>query len=189
VRDEINGATHTEYALVAATNGTVRSVRDLRNARIAIHDGEHSAVGLVWLEAQLATAGLGRLRDVAARVELNDKPSGTVLNVFFGKADACLVQRRMFEGAVELNPQVGARMAIVATSEPVMPSLWGFRVDLPEERRKALVRLIVSIHETKAGAQVMTMFKCDRMTSVTEEDVDRSLRLVTEWLRVAGGRK
>ncbi|MDZ7582122.1 MAG: PhnD/SsuA/transferrin family substrate-binding protein [Deltaproteobacteria bacterium] len=187
VRDEANGVTHVVYVLVAATNGPVRQVRDLRGARIVVHDGEYAGVGLAWLEAQLAVAGLGRLRDEAARMDLNEKPSGTVLPVFFGKADACLVRRSAFDTAVELNPQVGARLAIVAVSEPIIPSLLSFRVGVAEGPRDRLFREVLRIHETKTGQQVMTMFKCDRMAAVTSEEVDRSVRLLNDWQRVAAG--
>ncbi len=180
-RDEVNGSTLVEFVLAAATNGPVRQVGDLRNARVSIHDGEQADVAMAWLEAQVAAAGLGRLASAAASVELNEKASAAVLSVFFGKADACLVRRGVLASVAELNPQVAKRLAIVAASEPIVPTLFAFRADLPEASKDRFFREVLRIHESVAGQQVLRVFKSDRMQSPTAEEVARSVRLLNGW--------
>jgi len=185
-RDEVDGSTRVRFALVAARGGPVKGVQDLRDARLVVHDSENSEVAVAWLDAQLAAAGLGRLRGTAA-VKLEQKASSAVLGVFFGTADACLVRLGVFESVAELNPQVARRLMVVAQSEPIAPSLFAFRAGVPEEVRNRFVQEVLSLHESTTGQQVMRVFRADRMQEVTADEVVRSTRLYLGWIREAGG--
>jgi len=187
IRPLVASSVEVEFVLVAARNGPVKGIRDLANARVTVHDIENSDVGLTWLDAQLAVLGMGRLRAIATSVELTPKASAAVLNVFFGKADACLVRRSVFASAVELNPQVGARMAEVAVSESIAPSFLSFRAGVADTIKGRLSQEILRLHESTVGQQVVRMFKADRMGPLTAEEVERSVRMFNGWVQAAEG--
>lgn len=188
-RDEVQGTPLVRYALVAVADGPVRAVGDLRGARVAFHDGDYAEVARLWLDARLVAEGRARLAASAAKVVATERASACVLDVFFGRADACLVRQDVVAAAAELNPQVGKRLATVALSEPVAPSLFCFRAGVPEGPRDRLVQLVLHLHETVTGGQVMRVFRADQMAPLGDGEPERSVRLLLQWRQAVGERR
>jgi len=188
-RDEVQGTPLVRYALVAVADGPVRAVGDLRGARVAFHDGDYAEVARLWLDARLVAEGRARLASSAAKVIATERASACVLDVFFGRVDACLVRQDVIAAAAELNPQVGKRLATVALSEPVAPSLFCFRAGVPEGPRDRLVQLVLHLHETVTGGQVMRVFRADRMAPLGDGEPERSVRLLLQWRQAVGERR
>jgi phosphonate transport system substrate-binding protein len=187
LRDETNGKTHTEFVLLAPKGGAIGALKDLSGAQVAIHSGQHYDLGLYWLNAELAAAGLDRLDRMAARIEESRKMSAAVLSVFFGKSDACLVSKSAFESMVELNPQLGKRLEIILKSEPIIPSILCFRKTFAAGPKQALFREILHLDESVAGKQVLRMFKSDRMREISAEEMDRCLKILQSWRDTSQG--
>ena len=146
-----------------------------------MHDDADSDVALAWLSAQLVAAGRAGVRETVAKLELNEKASPAVLGVFFGRSDACLVRRSVFESTAELNPQVARRLAVIAYSEPIAPALFCYRADMPERPREQLFHEALRLHESVTGAQVLRVFRSDRMRELRGEDLDRSVAFYRRW--------
>jgi phosphonate transport system substrate-binding protein len=187
LRDVQGGVVHDEFVLLAREGGNLRAVADLAGAKLSIHDDAASGLAEVWSASRYARDGHGRMVDVVARVERVDKLSSAVLGVFFGKSDACLVSRYGFARMVELNPQVGKKLAVVAASPPVVPSIFCFRRDTDENDKAELVREIQRLHESVTGEQVLRVFKSERMLEVTAEKLAASLDLLKTWRDAARG--
>ncbi len=184
---EGNGRTHTEFVLLTRKADPINGLRDLDGARIVIHDDPFNELGLCWLNAQLAAAGMDRLDVVAKQVEKQSKLSSTVLGLFFGKFDACLLRNTGFETMVELNPQVGRQLGVVAKSAPVIGSLFCTRKTYNPTTKRGVFRQIILMDQSVAGKQVLGMFKSDRMIEVPAERVEESLSLLGKWRRAAEG--
>jgi len=180
-RDQVHGKTYVEFVLLGKKDGAVTELDDLRGARLIAHADSDVQLALDWLDARLAESGLGSASNVASGFERNPKLSATVLSVFFGKSDACLVTLEGFESMVELNPQLSRQLSIVEISPPVIPSLFCFRNDLDEARKTRLFSEITRLGESVTGQQVLRVFKADCMAEVTAEELDRSLALMNQW--------
>ena len=176
-----NGATHVRYVLVAAKSNGIADVGDLAGKRVAVHDDAYSAIGRTWLEASLHADGRGSLQDTAARVDLQPKASSAVLDVFFGRADACLVHEHLLESMADLNPQIAQRLTVVASSDPILANLVAFNINMPAAIRQQLSEVIATLHGTPAGDQLTLMFQIDGLHVVTEEELKRSGELLSSW--------
>jgi phosphonate transport system substrate-binding protein len=84
-----------------------------------------------------------------------------VLPVFFGQVDACVVTKRGFDTMVELNPQVGEKLRVLAISPPLIPSVAFFHPDYDPEMRRKIEEEIQVLDLSPAGRQVMNHFQCD----------------------------
>jgi len=184
-RDQINGETHIEFVLLGRRDGAVRELDDLRGARLIAHDYADVQLALDWLGARLAESGLDSVGRLASSFERNPKLSATVLSVFFGKNDACLVSLEGFESMVELNPQLSKQLSVIEISQPVIPSMFCFRNDLDEARKTRLFTVVLRLGESVTGQQVLRVFKADGMAEVTAEELDRSLALMNQWKKSA----
>ena len=180
------GSTHVQYVLIAAKGSGVADAGDLKGKRVCVLDHSYVDVGMLWLTSLLQVAGRGSLQDTAAKVDFVPKASSAVLDVFFGRADASLVPSHVLATMRELNPQVGERLTIVATSEPIVNGFLAFNPRIPIGIRSRLVEVITSIHDSPAGEQLSMMFQLERMGVITEEELQRSVQLLGKWSEVSG---
>lgn len=105
------------------------------------------------------------------RVEVVSKPAQAVLAVFFGKKDACVVDRSAFQVMAELNPQIRRSLETLAASEALANSVLCVSRDgwpLPEDR-KNLLESLAELHLESTGQQILTLFKADQLVPFRQE--------------------
>jgi phosphonate transport system substrate-binding protein len=109
-----------------------------------------------------------------------DSPSRTVLPVFFRQADASVVTSDVFEISCELNPQLKKDLQVLAISPEVVPAGFFFRTGYASDARDKLEAAMLSLHETPAGQQVLTMFQGDGMVKQPISCLESSRQLWEE---------
>ena len=55
--------------------------------------------------------------------------------------------------------------------------------------RDRLVQLVLHLHETVTGGQVMRVFRADRMAPLGDGEPERSVRLLLQWRQAVGERR
>ncbi len=180
------GKVGKQYLLLTRQGSGLDKLADLRGKEIAVYEVANTTQGRAWLETLLLENHCGTPDEFFASTVSAGKPTAAVLPVFFGKKQACVVDRAAFELMKELNPQVGKAVQVLAESEPVVDSLvclrnsgWGsgtFREDLIETLR--------DFHLEPAGAQILTLFKTDRLIPFEEKHLTtmRTLRAAYDRL-------
>ena len=112
-----------------------------------------------WVESLVNTIHLGPSDRFFAGVTPNGKLSRTVLPVFFGQVDACLVTQSGFQTMCELNPQLAVTLRALATSPPYITSFFGFhRACQPEVRIKVQLAL-QDLSKNTTGRQLLALFQ------------------------------
>jgi hypothetical protein len=86
-----------------------------------------------------------------------------VLPVFFRNMDACLVTRRAFDLMGELNPQIRAKLRILASSPRVTPVVVGLRNGCLPYQKKAFQEAITGLGGTAYGRQILAVFSGSHM--------------------------
>ncbi|MCC7374953.1 MAG: PhnD/SsuA/transferrin family substrate-binding protein [Verrucomicrobiales bacterium] len=168
-----------QYVLLASHGGKIHGIRDLAGARVIVQRGPpRLCLASVWLEDLLRTEGLPSLDQLAASTKSEIKVSKAVLPVFFGNADACLVTRGGFDAMCELNPQVGKRLAVVATSAEWIPAVFALRADYQSPSREGLIQGLKELHRSTPGRQVLTVFQSDRLEEADPALLESTLDFV-----------
>jgi ABC-type phosphate/phosphonate transport system substrate-binding protein len=137
-----------------------------------------------WLETLLAGEKLERANQFFSELLPVESPSKSVLRVFFGQSDACLVTTNSFAVACELNPQLNRDLEILAVSPPVIPAFFFFRPGCRAETRALLEPALLDLHTKPAGEQVLTVFQCVRMEKQPLSAFDPTRRLLLEYHRL-----
>lgn len=174
-----------EYVLLVRGAGGPTTLAGLQGKHLVIHAVPRMRLGYYWLEVTLARGQQPPIAGFFGRVVRTPKLARTVLDVFFHRADACLVTRRGFQAMVELNPQVGKQLHILAASPSLVPALFAFRAGLATPFRDRVLREFSGVHVTPSGQQALTIFQvgqvAERPLSVLDEALD--------WLREYGVRR
>jgi len=185
------GEVEDEFLVLVAERSPMSGVSDLAGKHVIVLQSSNASTIRHWFRTEILALGQGEPERVLGRLELKDGLSQTVLPVFFGKADACVVDRRGFEIMVEMNPQVGRALRVLARSDPYVDTVLSVRMRgwEREGQRQDLLDAIQDLPNDPAGRQIMTLFKFDGVVPFEPHYLDsmRSLRRRYESLVSARG--
>ncbi len=155
-----------EYLLLVHRDTKVTALKQLKNRKIMIHEKVSSeSPQILWINCVLHDEGLPTWDRFFSHPKLTDKPSQAILPVLFKQADACLVKRRSFETAAELNPQIGKELVTLVTSPPLLRGVIAFRKDVSDRLKKFAIKKLEEMHTNTQGRQILTLLKYDKLVS------------------------
>jgi phosphonate transport system substrate-binding protein len=158
-----DGSIAERYLVLVRENSAIHDLSGLRAQKLLVQATARASLAMPWLDGVLASDSLDRSEKLLASVVRVEKPAKAVLGVYFQQAAACLVTSNAFEVACELNPKLRRDLRVLAMSPEVVPALFFFRPGYNSTAREELEPALVSLHETAAGRQVLTVFQSDRM--------------------------
>jgi len=179
-----NHSSGESYVLLVREGGPVKALADLKGKRLTLFSHPSMDLATSWLDVELAKAELPATTKLLHDISTSNKPAKAVLPVFFGQVDACLTTRRSYDTMVELNPQVGRQLRILAASPAYIPILYGFRSDLTPEIKKKAIESLTSMHQTVSGLQTLSLFQIDQIAECPASDFAPSLALLDEHARL-----
>lgn len=163
--------------LLVRSNSLIHSIPDLRGMRLVEYAAANALLGRHWLETVLLEQKLGNCENFFGTIESVTRPSAAVLPVFFGKKDACVVDRASFDILKEMNPQLGRELCILAASEPLIHAVTCLKNSGWSSPRfkQDLIEAVLELRADAAGQQILLVFKTPRIVAFREEHL-QSLR-------------
>ena len=168
--------------VVPSANGS-SSIEDLRGKRISYITRSNADLGRKWLEVMLQERHLGRVDRFFGSFTAALKPSAACLPVFFGKQDGCVIDQPSFALLKEMNPQMAAKLQVIATS-PAYPEYFiGVHVN-HHEFRDELLRGLLELNQDAEGRQLLMVFKGDRVMPVPSNQLNAVRELWTKYRKI-----
>lgn len=161
------------------------SLPGLRGKQVIFLNSMDASLARAWVEELLRKAGLGALDSFCPGAQDVGKASAAILPVYFGKADACVVDATSFKVMQELNPQIGQALEACLTSPAYLETVIGIRHDYSQHRAD-LIDGLARLHDEVAGRQILMVFKVDRLVPFEERELDTVRRLSTSLGRIPG---
>ncbi|MFB3778420.1 MAG: PhnD/SsuA/transferrin family substrate-binding protein [Bryobacteraceae bacterium] len=162
--DEQRAGKGEQYLIVVRDASGIGSLQELRGHSLVLHKAAATCLAPAWLQATLGAPSWGAVEAHFSAVTSETRVSkGVILPVFFQKVDACLLTRRSFDAACELNYQVGRQLRMMAASPPLVPILMAFHRDCPPKRQNGFLDAVLRLHTSPAGQQVLTLFQAGRL--------------------------
>ena len=171
------------FVLLVNRETGIETLAGLAGRKLLLLANGRTSLAPRWLDTLLAGQSLGPAEKLLGTVTKIESPSKAILQVFFHQAEACLVTSNMFEVACELNPQLRKNLKLLAMSPEVVPALFFFRSDFTASNRQQLESAILSMHETTAGLEVLTVFQSDDMVKRPITCLDGTRQLLADYER------
>lgn len=189
--DRLAVATHRDqvretYVLLVREDSGLTGVEELEKRQLLVLQNPRMSLGLIWLDTLLLENGLKSAADFCGRIMFATKASKVALPVFFRQADACLITRRAFETLIELNPQVGNQLRVLATSPAVIPAAFAFRADFQSPYREQILTEMKRLPESPAGQQILMLTQADGIVEQPISCLDTSFALLATYERLCG---
>jgi ABC-type phosphate/phosphonate transport system substrate-binding protein len=177
------GASYSYLLLVNPSSG-ITALASLRGKNVLVASRGGSNTGIAWLEVLLGKEKLGRAASFLASVKVASKAQSCILPLFFGSADACVVDEVSLGLAREMNPQLG-HLGILARSQPMVGSVIATPAE-PSQFQQDLIDTILSLHDDARGRQLLMVFKTDRVVRIQPNDLDTARELWKDFYRLPG---
>ena len=176
-----------EYVLLVQKKSAISGIADLQGASLNILQSGRMSLADVWLDTLMKKHHLESASGYFGKIKKSDKLNDTILPVFFGKVDSCLVTRSGFEIIAELNPQISHQMKIIEVSSLYVPSLLCFRkaYEAPQLKEKILVNLETWLH-APAGQQLLMIFQIDDLRADTANALNGTVSFLKEYRQLFG---
>jgi ABC-type phosphate/phosphonate transport system substrate-binding protein len=166
------GSVPPRYLVLVGANSGISSLEGLRGKTVIIHENTGANLGQVWLDAMLSDGHFGRPEHFFHSVDVVPKASSAILPVFFGKADAAIVDEGNFDISKEMNPQVGAKLRVLRTSPPLAEGLLCVSRKQVDHREELLANLR-DLHLDTQGKQILMVFRFSRLAPVDKAALEQ----------------
>jgi len=174
--------------LVTQPNETLKSLAKKDSPILMIDMGRFGETAKLWLDTVLLEAGLKPSHQIFTEIRRTQKPSHSVLPVFFGQVAACVVMESALKVLKELNPQIERRVQILKRSEDLVTLVlcatpWANKEDVD----LVITEGINAMHDPKSR-QALTMVQMKRFYPfqpeymvATQNLYERFLRSMKKW--------
>lgn len=173
-----------EFILLVRKDKNINEFSQLKNKKITISKDIRGDVSCLWLNTLLLKNDLPECKDFFKIIRRVYKPSQIVLPVFFNQADACIVRQKSFNTIIELNPQVGKELKVLAKSPGLLLGIVCFQKYCNKEIREEFFKAANRIHKEPKGKQILTLIKKDKMIPFKPEYLESIKALVKEYNRL-----
>jgi ABC-type phosphate/phosphonate transport system substrate-binding protein len=158
---EIMGEVTQEFVLVAKRG---RAPVVPASSSIAIYvQNPKAALAQMWGDTYFHDAGFPRGLASFASVRTIERKGRPTMSVFFGQADYAIDTRSAFASTVELNPQVGRDLEVLAHSESLLPGLVCISDRMSPELRRRYIDAAARMHDEVRYRQSMIVMRVSRI--------------------------
>lgn len=176
-----------EYLLLVAKEKGPRQLSDLKGHELLVLDNLPSmCLAIPWLDVVLARQGEDRAEQFFSRLNFKKKLPMAVLPVFFGSSQACLVTRSGLEVMVELNPQVGTKLRILAASPSYVTGVCCFRKNYDSPDKERILGTMLHFQQSSRGQQILALFQSGALGLIKDSDLDSARQLIADHERLCG---
>jgi phosphonate transport system substrate-binding protein len=149
------------YLFLIPVDTSLETLIRKTDRRLIVEQSGGGDVATAWLTTLLIEHGLSPTDDFFATIR-PAKPSRTVLPLFFGQADACVVSESTFNVMGELNPQVEKKIRILYRSPGFVNLLVGATQNLAPEHRRWVLDELATLNNSPEGQQALTIMQMKR---------------------------
>ncbi len=179
-----NGKSFVKYLVLANADVQKKGLAGLKNKKLSIL--KNSNLDRMFLDTRLMQADLPPAESFFSATREKNKESQVILDVFFGHADICVVTDTAFQTMKEMNPEVGRKLHVMAESPDLIATIGVFRPDWPlEYKHKAIKDLSSNFQSYERGRQIMLIFNVEKITAITDDQLDNVRKLVADYDRLS----
>lgn len=176
------GKRTTKYLILTHANKGYGKIADLRGKKITLLKDDD--IGPLYLNDALLKLKIGEAKDFFGQIEEKSKASQIVLPVFFGQADACVINDVSFKTMVEMNPQLGKDLKVLMSSPELLVGMGVFRKGISPEFKERIITVAKGLKTQPRGKQVLLLFKMEDLDAVKDSDLAGIRELVADYDRM-----
>jgi ABC-type phosphate/phosphonate transport system substrate-binding protein len=146
------GKMTSRYLLFTHINRGYEKIGDLKGKKLLFLKGDN--VGPLYLNAMLLRQRLGETKGFFSQIEEKSKASQVVLPVFFGQADACIINDASYKTMAEMNPQLRKNLKAFVSSSELLEYVRLFKKEMVKNIKQITIEMSKSLMNHARGRQI-----------------------------------
>ncbi|MBK8944553.1 MAG: PhnD/SsuA/transferrin family substrate-binding protein [Ignavibacteriae bacterium] len=179
----VNGKPGYEFIVVVRKDKNYKKIEDLKNKIINIPSKTGGGLIKIWLTVLLNEKGKN-FDKFFAEVRETEKPSKSLLPVFFNQIDASIVPAESFYTILELNPQLKNELTIIEKSPILLNGIMCVSKNIDSPVKKALLDVCVKLEKTVSGKQILNLFKSENLILFEDSHLKNILELTEKYAKI-----
>ena len=173
------GGASTYYGMVFVKKGSgIRTAEDMRGKQLVVVDRATTAGYLLPL-AYFKALGIDDYKIWFEEYYFSGTHEDAINDVLNGRADIGAAKNTVFYRMATENNQVSKELEILATSPHVPANGLAVKNDLPEELKDRLQRLLLGMHNSNRGREVLDGLTIEKFIETNEADYQPVLDYAT----------
>ncbi|MGJ8650127.1 MAG: PhnD/SsuA/transferrin family substrate-binding protein [Opitutaceae bacterium] len=181
-----DGKVGARYLLLVRDDAPITELGDLSGKKLVCYDHRETSLSDEWFQYQLMQADLKPAGELLQSYSKDQDLSKTVLGVFFGNQDACIVSDSSFELLCELNPQLKARLRVLMQSPQVIGGALFTQVGYDPELEVLVEQSLDTLGDKISGHQILTLFRSNSVIVADLSELAETIGLYKKWIRTGG---
>jgi ABC-type phosphate/phosphonate transport system substrate-binding protein len=173
-----------EYLLLVHSNSPYKKLSDLRGRQLLVHHHRDMNLLPAWMGNMLSTGNLPRMDAFFSAQTNYGSLTKVVLPVFFRHADVAALARNSFATAVEMNPQLGKSLRILAVSPKVIPIMLCFQKNCSQEGKKYIQEGIIKAESLPTGQQIEALYGSQKTVIRNASCMTATLDMLRQYERI-----
>ena len=175
----LNGnSTYRGYIFVRKDSG-IETVKDMKNKSLVLVDRATTA-GYIFQRYYFKYSGIANLEDYFSRISFARSHDAAAWAVYTGEADIGGAKNHIFHSLQEEYPDFKEQMVILAESPEVPSNGLAVRKDLNPAIKLRLKTLLLALHETTEGQEILKNFRALKFVETTNNDYKVLYNMVKE---------
>jgi phosphonate transport system substrate-binding protein len=171
-------STYRGYIFVRRDSG-IENIKDMKNKSLVLVDKATTA-GYIFQRFYFAYNGINSMEDYFSRISFARSHDAAAWAVYTGEADIGGAKNHIYNSLKEEYPDFKEQMMILAESPEVPSNGLAVRKDLNPALKLRLKTLLLSLHETAAGQQVLNNFGALKFIETSDNDYEVLYKMVNE---------
>ncbi len=161
-------STYRGYIFVRKDSG-IENVNDMKNKSLVLVDKATTA-GYIFQRYYFKYNGINDLENYFSRISFARSHDAAAWAVYTGEADIGGAKNHIFNNLKEEYPDFKEKMVVLAESPEVPSNGLAVRKDLNPALKLRLKTLLLGLHETAEGQEILKNFKALKFVVTTDDD-------------------
>lgn len=175
--------------LLVRKDSGIKALEQLQGKKLSTQKWVARDMEGLYLETLLLEHKLPTVKRFFSQIQNNETTNSALVDLFFKKVDAALVNESQYEVAAELNPQLRAQTQILEASEPYIIFVTAFTKSMPEQKITDIKNSLFSVEKTSAGRNVLRLMKAQGFQEISVTELDNVRALITKNQRLKTQKK
>ena len=173
-----NSSTYRGFIFVRKDSG-IETVKDMKNKSLVLVDKATTA-GYIFQRFYFKYYGINNMEDYFSRIAFARSHDAAAWAVYTGEADIGGAKNHIFNSLKEEYPDFKEQMVVLAESPEVPSNGLAVSKDLNPALKLRLKTLLLTLHETEAGREVLKNFGALKFIETTDNDYTVLYNMVKE---------
>ncbi len=169
-----------EFVLLVRKESGIKSIRELKNKKVASIGGISGLVAKMWLDTKILRLSNQNSEEYFKNIELVESPSKAMLSLFFKNSDACVINDYSFDILCEMNPQMNKGIIVIDQSEGLLPGLSVLVNSTDKPFNNYIDRFALNLPSEEHSKQMLVLFRIDDIIPFEEKYLDNVRKLLDD---------